>query len=125
MWGAAGSRLGVYATPDREIALAFALGAIPDKNGRVTRVMLGINPVQLIYVEGHPNLGGKGYLYQLRSDRFEQIDALQWVSQEPVTPVDIMEINVDDYLYLFRYPTADDLLEIQVETAKSEELDNV
>ncbi len=119
MWGSAGSRLGVYATPNRQVALAFAMGSIPDENGRVTKVMLGLNPVQMIYVEGHPNLGGKGYLYTMLNEDFEQVDELQWVSQKPVTPLEILEFNVDDYNHMFRHPTKEDLRVISGESKNS------
>ena len=34
---------------------------------------------------------------------------------EPVTPLEILEINVDDYLHLFRYATEEEKREIERE----------
>ncbi len=39
----------------------------------------------------------KGYIYTLRSETFEQTDALQWVSRVPVEPVLIEEITPELY----------------------------
>jgi len=110
----AGSQYGVWATSNRDIALAFALGAVPDETGAVTRIMRpqDLDPVKMVYVQGHPNFGGKGYLYTVSSDRFEHVAGEVWICREPVTPLEILEINVDDYLHLFRYATEEEKREI-------------
>ncbi len=41
-----GSQNGIYATSNRDVALAFALGAIPDETGSVSRVMGGTLPLR-------------------------------------------------------------------------------
>lgn len=110
----AGSQYGVFATSNRDVALAFALGAMPDETGGVTRVIRpqDLNQVKMVFVQGHPNFGGKGYLYIVSSEGFEQVDKLQWVCREPVTPMEILEINADDHLHLFRYATEEEKREI-------------
>jgi hypothetical protein len=100
-----GNQCGVYATADREIALAFALGWVPDEAGNCSRMIKGPDK-RMVFVDGRPNLGGKGYLYVLPPDRFRCLPgSKQWVCSEPVRPLEIIEINVDDYVHLFRYAT--------------------
>jgi len=97
----------IYATPVRDIALAYALGVVPDETGQHERVMsykYGAE-VKMIFHKGHPNFGGKGYVYKLPCKSFIHAGGTQWVSASPVTPLETTGINVDDYLYLFRYAT--------------------
>ncbi len=101
----AGSQYGVFATSNRDVALAFALGAVPDEAGCVTRVVRSLNPVKMIFIQGRPNLGGKGYLYTVSSEGFEQVDELQWVCRESVKPLEVLEISVGDYSHLYRFAT--------------------
>jgi len=111
----AGCENAVYATSNRDVALAFALGAVPDETASVSRVMRAqdTNPPKIVYVQGHPDFGGKGYLYMVSSEGFEHLGGETWLCREPVTPVDILEINVDDYLHLFRYATEEEKTEIE------------
>lgn len=101
----AGRLFGVYATDIRDIAIAFALGAVPDESGAVSRMMRkqDLNPVRMVYLKGHPNFGGKGYLYKLHPKGFKPMGEHQWVSTQSVTPLEVIEFRVDDYLHLFRY----------------------
>ena len=104
-----GCKQGIYATPIREQALMFTLGIVPDEKGR-RFAMAGRAPfpMKLIYVYGRPNVGGKGYLYTLDPSSFREVALYQWVAEGPVSPLDIQEINVDDYLYLVAAVTKDD-----------------
>jgi hypothetical protein len=109
-----GTRNVVYATSIRDIALAYALGVVPDENGQHDRVRsykYGIE-VKMIFHKGHPNFGGKGYVYRFSSKGFIHAGGTQWVSPSPVTPLEVTEINVDDYLYLFRYATEEEKRQI-------------
>lgn len=98
---------GVYATHIRDIALAFTLGGIPDETGTVSmRIELqNTDPIKMVYIHGHPNFSGKGYLYKLSSKRFKQINIYEWICNQTVEPLTVTEINVDDHLHLFRYAT--------------------
>ena len=110
----AGSLFGVYATSMREEALAFALGAVPGRNGGVTR-FIRHDPggsVQMVFVHGHPNFGGKGYIYTVSSRGFRLASDKQWVCSKDVVPLEVEEIAVDDYLHLFRYATPDDYVSL-------------
>lgn len=102
---AAGTATGVFATPYRELALVFALGAIPDAQGRITRLVQSIQPLRVIFLEGRPNHGGKGYLYTVDSTAFHALDDAQWISHEAVVPLHIEQIDVADYLYLVQAVT--------------------
>ena len=104
-----GCHYGVYATSNWDLALAFALGCVPEK-GACSRIITerDWNPVKMVYIRGHPNFGGKGYVYTLLSEGFRNVGGDQWVCDHEVLPVDSTEINVDDYLHLFRYATEEE-----------------
>lgn len=95
-----GCKNAVYATSNKNMALAFALGAIPNKNGEIERVMLPEYGDVMVFKKGTPNYGGKGYLYVLDKSKFQHAMGTQWVCFEEIIPLEIHEINVDDYLHL-------------------------
>jgi len=39
----------------------------------------------------------KGYLYKVKSNTFENVDSLQWVSRVPVKPIEVTVINPKEY----------------------------
>ena len=105
----------VYATSEKDIALSFALGAVPDEFGKIGRVMdkkYG-DDIKMIFYHGHPNFGDRGFLYKLSSEGFVYTRGTQWISFQSVIPIEIYEINVDDYLYLFRYATEEEKSEME------------
>ena len=53
---------------------------------------------------------GKGYLYELDVGGFDKVSNTQWVCDKQVIPIKIIEINVDDYLHLFRYASDKEML---------------
>ena len=116
----AGRYYGVYATDLRDAAIAFALGAVPDEAGAVSRVIgkHDLNPVKMVFVRGHPNFGGKGYLYELDPSGFKKVSSTQWVCDREITPIKVIEINVDDYLHLFRYASEEEKRAIELEICK-------
>lgn len=95
-----GCRKAIYATTNQNMALAFALGAIPNRKGEVERIMKPEYGDIVIFEKGTPNYGGKGYLYILDKSKFVHSLGTQWVCFDEVVPIKIVEINVDDYLYL-------------------------
>ncbi|WP_199613662.1 hypothetical protein [Paenibacillus alkalitolerans] len=112
-----GNQFAVYATSIKDHAIAFALGVVPDEHGNSSRVMhpkYG-EPLKMIFVSGHPNYGGKGYVYKVSSEGFTYAGGNQWVNPNPVTPIEIIEINVDEHLHLFRYATEEEKAEIEEE----------
>ena len=95
-----GCQNAVYATSNKNMALAFALGAKPNKDGEIERVMLPESGDIMVFEKGTPNYGGKGYLYVLDKSKFKHCLGTQYVCFEEVKPIEIIEINVDDYLNL-------------------------
>jgi hypothetical protein len=122
-WGyAEGCHNAVYATSNRDIALAFALGAVSDETGKYERIMDNKygEEITMIFCKGHPDFGGKGYLYKVSSEGFTYTRGTQWVNPSPVIPIEITEINVDDYLHLFRYATEEEKQQIEEEFKESQ-----
>ena len=111
----AGRHFGVYATSNRDLALAFALGCVPDETGTCHRIIREKDrkPFKMTFVRGHPKFGSKGYLYKLSSRGFHHVGGDQWVCENPVKPIKITEINVSDYLHLIRYATLKERCEIE------------
>lgn len=95
-----GCQKAVYATTDKNMALSFALGGIPDDNGNLERIMLSEYGSKMIFRKGTPNYGGKGYLYIIAKENFIHVMGTQWVCYEKVKPIDVIEIDVNDYLEL-------------------------
>jgi len=71
--------------------------------------------IKMIFYRGHPYFGGKGYLYKVSSEGFVYAGGTQWVNLGTVTPVETTEVNVNDYLHLFRYATDDEKRQIEEE----------
>ena len=115
-----GSQFGVFATSKHNIALCFALGANPDEYGNISRYIFTEEGKEeiIIFVLGHPNFDGKGYLYTLSSEGFEHVRGSQWICRNPVKPIKIEEIDVNNYLHLFRYSNEKDLERIGKLTKK-------
>lgn len=111
----AGRHFGVYTTSNQDLALAFALGGVPDKTGTCHRIIREKDrkPLKMTFIRGHPKFGCKGYLYKLSSRGFHHVGGDQWVCENPVKPIKIIEINVNDYLHLFRYATPKERCEIE------------
>lgn len=93
-----GCQNAVYATSSKAMAICFALGAKPDENGEVEREMMPEHGDKIIFKKGTPNYGGKGYIYVLDGSTFKHAMGTQWVCFEEVKPIEVIEINVDDYL---------------------------
>lgn len=94
----AGCQNAVYATTSKAMAICFALGALPDANGDVEREMMPEHGDKIIFHKGTPNYGHKGYIYVLDGSNFVHAMGTQWVCFEEVNPIEVIEINVDDYL---------------------------
>ena len=118
--GKKGMQRVVYATSVRDIALAYALGAVPDETGITDRVLSykDTGEVKMIFHKGHPDFGGKGYVYRFLSKGFIHAGGTQWVNPNPITPLEVTGINVDDYLHLFRYATEEEKQHIEEDFAE-------
>ena len=107
-----GCKLAVYATSNRNMAICFALGCVADEKEPTRTMMpefcvtgLGVtngylNNPEITAKSFIKNPYGKGYLYKLDSTGFEHAMGSQWTCMEEVIPLEVIEINVDDYLEL-------------------------
>ncbi len=96
-----GCQLAVYATSSKEMAICFALGCEENRPGTCgRRTMMPEYGNRMVFEGCHPRYGSKGYLYRLDSKDFIYAMGSQWVCHHEVTPVERIEINVDDYLDL-------------------------
>ncbi len=97
---AAGCQNAVYATTNKDMAICFAMGSVPDKDGEVEREMMPEHGNIMIFKKGTPNYGAKGYVYKLDKKDFQHAMGTQWVCFHEVKPIEIMEIEVNNYLHL-------------------------
>lgn len=104
-----GCQMAVYATSDRNMAICFALGCVEDEEEnsdgfaggtRAMRTMMPEFGGKMVFEGCHPNYGGKGYLYRLDGTGFVHAMGTQWTCFEEVVPLEIVEIEVNDYLDL-------------------------
>lgn len=93
-----GCQNAVYATSEKAMAIGFALGAKVDENGELEREMMPQYGYKMVFRKGSPDYGGKGYIYVLDGSKFVHAMGSQWVCFEPIEPLEVIEINVDDYL---------------------------
>ena len=91
-----GCQKAVYATDDLDMALCFALGVEGKEN--FERTMLPEYGMKMLFKNCHPRYGKKGYVYILSKEKFVHAMGSQWVAYTEQTPLDIVEINVDDYV---------------------------
>jgi hypothetical protein len=97
-----GCQNAVYATSSYNMALAFALGTVPNENGEIERSMMPDTGDVMVFEKGTPNYGGKGYMYVLDKSKFQHTFGTQWVCFHAIEPLEIIEINVNDHLNLCR-----------------------
>lgn len=92
------SLLAIYAAENIDEVIPFALPIrwYPDspEGKRAFRCVDG--KTYLEYGSLNPN--GVGYVYKVKSDLFEKIDAWQYISNEKCIPVEVIKIKVIDYL---------------------------
>lgn len=99
------SQMAIYAGTKFEHVIPFALPIrwYPDDptGKRDFTCEICLRPPQsktfLNYGSLDPN--GVGYVYKVRSDSFTKIDSWQWISSVAVVPVEIMKIQVSDYIH--------------------------
>ena len=95
---AEGCQNAVYASSNKGMAIGFALGTKEDENGELEREMMPQYGYKMVFKKGYPNYGGKGYIYVLDGSKFTHAMGSQWVCFEPIKPLEVIEISVDDYL---------------------------
>lgn len=95
--GEADNEYGIYAVSERDLAVPFAITYYPLSPRAVFSVDTSQRPPRIVLRDTEVSWHEKGYIYTLRSETFEQTDALQWVSRVPVEPVLIEEITPELY----------------------------
>jgi len=95
--GEADNECGVYAVARRDLAVAFALSYIPKSDQALFSIDTDSCPPKVKLLNTTVDWSAQGYLYALSSDTFEQISLDQWLSRQPVTPVEITEIDPTQY----------------------------
>lgn len=95
-----GCKLAVYATSKKEMAICFALGCETDSMGEAQRTMMPEFGMKMLFENCHPAYGNKGYLYKLDKSKFQYAYGSQWVCFDEVEPIEVEEIEVNDWLDL-------------------------
>ncbi len=90
----------LYASHERHFAIPFAFPIAPNENGGYAWSMSFDNHEPRVMIEeGRLDLCRVGYLYRVPADTFEPIDEYQWISYEPVTPLDYEIIHPEVYAH--------------------------
>jgi hypothetical protein len=98
---------GVYATDLKELAIEF--GLIDKKYQKFADYSK--EPVQMVLINGEIRNGKVFYLYKLLNKNFKEMPegSHQWVSLKSEKPIEVIELNVDDYKHLVRVATKKDI----------------
>lgn len=90
----------VYASHIRNMAIAFALPILPDKDGRKSiSISYSKDWIPKIDIKaGSFDVNGIGYLYALPIASFEKIDNRQWVSFNEIIPIKNEIVYARDYI---------------------------
>jgi hypothetical protein len=88
----------IYAADERQISIPFALVIRPDERGRCkSSLQMHLTEPRITIEHGWLDTTGIGYLYRPPPDSFEHA-RYQWLSREPVTPLDHEVIRSADYV---------------------------
>jgi hypothetical protein len=95
---------GVYASPQRAYAIAFALPILPNAKGELAWTVKFEAEFPKIRVKaGALQEDGIGYVYRLATAPFQELDELQWITYETVIPVGHEVIQAKDFLAWIEY----------------------
>lgn len=91
------SQYAVYAAESMDEVIPFALPVrwYPDNPQGKRAFECEGGRLKLVYGSIDPD--GVGYIYKVPADTFSKTDAWEWVSREPVRPLECREIRVKDY----------------------------
>jgi len=97
------SLYGIYASEVFDWVIPFALPIrwYPDDPSGKRAFECNEGRTKIIYGSLDPN--GVGYVYKVKSEGFRKIDNWQWVSEQSVVPVEIIEIKVSDYWHTIEF----------------------
>lgn len=89
----------IYASHDRRSAIPFALPIRADEHGRSYWSMMRESGVPRITIHhGWLDIDAVGYVYELASAGFVQIDDWQWVCRDAVRPLAHDVVAARDYV---------------------------
>lgn len=100
---------GVYASSIRDLSIAASLIKLDGVKSSSLRARN--DPPYAIIYDGWPNTGQEYMaLYTLSSETFEEAGwgGTQWVSEEPVRPIEIEILPVSEYMHLIREATEEE-----------------
>jgi len=92
-----GDQFGVYAYEKPEMVIPFSLTIIPFENGSLS-IYVDDDTGDVVIRAGIWDENAVGYIYKIPSDSFEKIDGRQWLSKEPVIPVEYTVYAGKDYI---------------------------
>jgi len=99
----------IYATENFETAVTIGMV----KKGSDIFGVPWEDPYKVVIVDGEVRHGEETYIYVLPKDKFRNTGVPdmnpEWVSTEPVQPLEILRFPVDDYLHLIRYADEKDM----------------
>ena len=91
-----GAETAVYAYETPEACKPFALHYLPDDKGNLS-VQVDDVTHQIRIFAGSVDWNQNSWIYKLPADTFVRLDMVQWVSYEPVEPVETMPFRAEDY----------------------------
>lgn len=106
-YGEADGEIGIYAVSERDLAIPFAISYRPLADDALFSVDTSTRPPRILLRNAEVQWDETGYVYTVRSDLFEQVDAEQWVSREPVEPVSVEEVRPQLYREWVEYQKED------------------
>lgn len=102
-YGKADDRYGIYAVSEWALAIPFAIAYRPLAENATFSVDTTSLPPRILLKNTDVEWDEMGYLYMVSSNLFEQVDADQWVSKDPVVPVSVEEVRPEDYRSWIEY----------------------
>jgi hypothetical protein len=93
-----GTEFGVYAYEKEEMVIPFSLTITPFENGAMA-IYVDDDTSDVTISAGIWDDSAVGYIYKIQSETFEKIDSKQWISREPVTPIDCKTVFGKDYAH--------------------------
>lgn len=91
--------LAVYAGESLRDVIPFAvpIRAYPDAPGGNYSFSCDAGEMKVEY--GYVDIKGEGYVYRVKPDTFSKVDEWEWVSNEPVEPLEVLTIPADKMMH--------------------------
>lgn len=91
-----GAETAVYAYETPEACAPFALRYLPDERGRLS-IWIDDCTHRVKVSAGRVDWSRGGWIYRLPADPFVRLDEKQWVSYEPVEPLEVIPVRAEDW----------------------------